>query len=138
MVVPGVRLRKIVTPSVSLAITGLPDRLEVREKEPHTIQLVLQNIGNRPTTYSLTWQLTQTLKRVSYQEPWAARKPRLSCYFFASLQPSTHHPAHGGCHVSGRRRAAEVHAGAGCSYNHRTSQDVVEIDFGGLDRLDDL
>ncbi len=139
MVVPGVRLRKIVTPSVSLAITGLPDRLEVREKEPHTIQLVLQNIGNRPTTYSLTWQLDTDSQARILSGALGPRESRVYPVTFSpvySPRPTTRLMVDVTYQdVDGRQKSMPVQV---VPITTEPRKDVVEIDFGGLDRLDDL
>lgn len=139
MVVPGVRLQKIVTPSVKLALVGAPQRLDVREKEPCDVHITLQNTGNRPTTYTLTWQLDTTSQANTIQGTLGPRENRVHAYTFTpvySPRPTTRLTVTIGYEdVDRRQKTMPVHV---IPITTEPRTDVVEIDFGGLDKLDNL
>jgi len=139
MVVPGLTMRCIVEPCVKLTLSGLPRRLEVTEKEPQTINLILRNVGNRGTEYTLTFSTNTEPEGVTYRGTIRPHEAQELVYTFtpAYSPQATDRLMVNVTYldVDGREGRMPVRV---ASVKTEPRQDVVEIDFGGLDQLDEL
>jgi len=139
MIVPGVTMRRIVEPFVKLALSRVPRHLEVLEKEPQILNMSLRNEGNRATEYSLVFG---TNTEPEEQTHHGTLKPReiqeLSCAFTPVYSPKatdrltvevTYND------VDGQKKRMPLRS---ASITTKPRRDAVEIDFGGLDQLDEL
>lgn len=139
MVVPGVTMRCIVEPFVKLALSGLPRQVEVMEKEPQTLSLTLRNEGNRATDYTLTFTTNTDPAGHTVHGTLGPRESQELSYTFTPvytpkatdrLTVQVTYTDVDGQERRIRARSADV--------TTKPRKDVVEIDFGGLDQLDEL
>lgn len=139
MVVPGIRLRKIVEPFVSLSLSGLPPHLRVVEKEEQTLDVTLHNAGNRLTHYELVFSLNPEGNTTCLQGSLGPRASQSHAYRFTprySPQPTQYLEVKVTYRdIDGRNVALPTHS---TPIAVEPRKDVVEIDFGGLDKLDNL
>jgi hypothetical protein len=141
MVVPGALLRRITAPTVKVSLEGLPSSLEVTEDDPVVVPITIANSGNQRGTYRLSARLATDLQT---QE------------FVGALDPGSQQTITFRSSARYQKRAGgHSHLELTFSYQDvdetwkppRRQQipltvvprtDVVEIEFGGLDDLDNL
>lgn len=140
MVVPGVLLKRIVRERIEASIDDLPERLEVEEGQPLPLALVVRNTGNRRVRVVVEVaantddqpQVIRELLEPGQQRPW---RP--------ALQPVYRSAGTGTAFVAVTLKYENV---AGATQTRRREvpvtvrprRDVVELQFGGLEDLDDL
>lgn len=139
MVVPGAIMQRITEPSVRLALSSLPRRLEVLEKEPQTVSVSLENIGNRATEYTIAFATnTEPEGKTTRGSLGPRAAQRLSYTFTPVYRPKATDRLI--VHITyrdvdeGEKRMPTRSA----SIVTMPRKDVVEIDFGGLDQLDEF
>ena len=139
LVVPGVTMQRIVEPFVKLVLSGVPRRLEVLEKEPQTVSVRLRNMGNRATKYTVTFDTNSELEGQTYSGTLGPREAQdLSYSFIPVYTPKATESlvvqvTYSDVDGQGKRLPLRS-----CSVTTKPRKDVVEIDFGGLDQLDEL
>lgn len=139
MLVPGVTMRRIVEPFVKLEIAGLPRRLEVLEKVLQTVAVTLRNVGNRATEYTLSFAANTDPEGQTFRGALGPREAHDLSYTFAPLYSpritDTLVVQVVYRDVDGTEKRLPVPP---ASITTQPRKDVVEIDFGGLDQLDEL
>jgi hypothetical protein len=140
MVVPGVVLKRIVQERIEASIDQLPDHLDVDEGQPLPLAITLRNTGNRPVKALVEVaantdeqpQIVQEHLEPGQQRRWQP----VSLPVYRATGVSTTFVA-----VTLKYRAVD---GAPQFRRHEIPvtvhprRDVVEIQFGGLEDLDDL
>ena len=139
VVVPGVTMQRIVEPLVKLTLSGLPRRFEVLEKKPQTVNVTLSNAGNRQTEYTLTFATNTEPEGETFRGTLRPREAHELSYNFTPVYSpkATDHLTVQVTYsdVDGREKRMPVRSTA---ITTEPRKDVVEIDFGGLDQLDEL
>lgn len=139
MVVPGLTMQRIVEPLVKLTLSGLPRRLEVLEKEPQTVNVTLRNVGNRATDYTLRFATNTEPQRTTFQGALRPRQAQKLSYAFTPIySPKTTDRVTVQVtyrDVDGQEKRMPSRA---INITTKPRKDIVEIDFGGLEKLDDL
>ena len=141
MVVPGALLRRITAPTVMLSLEGLPSSLEAIEDGPVIVEITVVNSGNQPGGYRLSAQLdtdSQAQEFVGMLDPGS--RQTVTYRSTARYQKRT----------DGRNFLELVFAYQDVDETWKSARrqqiplavtpraDVVEIEFGGLDDLDNL
>jgi hypothetical protein len=139
MVVPGMTMRRIVEPCVKLALSGLPRHIEALEKEPQTVSVALINSGNRATEYTIIFVTNTELEGETFRGTLRPHETRELSYTFTSVYSPR---------VTDRLTVQITYIDVdgyekrlptlSTSITTEPRKDVVEIDFGGLDHLDEL
>lgn len=132
-------MQRIVEPLVKLTLSGLPRRFEVLEKKPQTVNVTLSNAGNRQTEYTLTFATNTEPEGETFRGTLRPREAHELSYNFTPVYSpkATDHLTVQVTYsdVDGREKRMPVRSTA---ITTEPRKDVVEIDFGGLDQLDEL
>ncbi len=139
MVVPGVTMQRIVEPFIKLALLGVPRRIKVLEKEAQTLRVTLRNDGNRAAEYTLTFDTNTDPDGQIVRGTLRPRQARELSYTFTPVYApkATERVTVRAMYidVDGREKRVPARSAAITTLPRK---DVVEIDFGGLDQLDEL
>jgi hypothetical protein len=139
MVVPGLVMERIVEPFVKLSLSPLPRRLTVLEKEPQTVSVTLHNSGNRATEYEVAFATNTEPEKQAFRGTLGPREAMELSYTFTpaySPRPTDRLTLQVIYSDADGHRKAMPTRSIGVTTEPR--RDVVEIDFGGLDQLDEL
>jgi hypothetical protein len=141
MVVPGAALRRIVEKRTDLEVVEpLIQKLTVREGELLPLNIAVENRGNQPAEFSVEVQADTDARPQTFQ---GAAVPAGGWRVTATIQPV--YRDRGGstmlvkialtyADANGRSRVKRTEV----PVNVEARRDRVEIEFGGLDELDDL
>ncbi|MFW6116592.1 MAG: PglZ domain-containing protein, partial [bacterium] len=139
MVVPGLAMQRIVEPFVKLSLSPLPRRLKVLEKEPHTISVTVHNSGNRPTEYEAVFATNTDPEQQVLRDTLGPHEAQEISYTFTpaySPRPTDRLTLHVTYSDAAGHQKAMPARSIGVTTEPR--KDVVEIDLGGLDQLEEL
>ncbi len=140
MVVPGAVLKRIVQERIEVVFEHLPDRLEVDEGQILAVEIALRNTGNRLAKVHLevaanTDQQPQIIQETLEPGQQRSLQPVVRPLYRATGTSTTY------VTVSFKYQNAQ---GAWQSRRQdipvsvRPRRDVIEIEYGGLEALDDL
>jgi hypothetical protein len=141
MAVPGVALRRIVEKRVELDVVEPSIRvMTVREDEPLPLNIAIENRGNQPAEFSLGVQADTDARPQTFQ----GKVDPMGCWRMnATVQPVYKERGRSTTLVKITLRYADAKGQAtvrhtDISVEIMPRRDRVEIEFGGLDELDDL
>ncbi len=122
-----------------MTLFGLPRRLQVLEKEPQTVRVTLRNVGNRATEYVLHLSTNTDPDGQSHR---GALRPRQTQELSYTFTPAYSPQATDSLvvrvtyrDVDGREKRMPARSTV---ITTEPRKDVVEMDYGGLDQLDEL